>query len=179
MAAIADIMELADMVFCTTTIAASPEVRIFRKRVKLSAIDEAAACTELKIISVFDGEGDVALSGDDSQLPPTVMSDNAKWIDSTRRCNPMSRQGTMLMIHRLREIGFPYWEQTQQMRMAPGQFDPSNSVIYGNRLEYHPSIDLEDELFSLARKIKDWALNLKSNGMKSNDKTLITPGPDH
>merc|ERR1712093_713879 len=70
-----DLMNIADMVLCTTTIAASTETSILRSRAELTSFNEAAACAELEVLAAWS-RGSCILAGDDSQLPPTIMSDN-------------------------------------------------------------------------------------------------------
>jgi len=170
-------MNIADMVLCTTTIAASTETSILRSRAELTSFNEAAACTELEVLAAWSRDSCI-LAGDDSQLPPTIMSDNARWINTVRKCNHLTRQGKIPMIHRLREIGYPYWEQTEQICMAQGQFDIANTVIYANRLTYHDSAKLSYPRFELARKIKQWSQSLNSNCMAASEVSHMSAGPD-
>ncbi|KAH7417757.1 hypothetical protein BKA64DRAFT_700301 [Cadophora sp. MPI-SDFR-AT-0126] len=66
MEVIHDLVGVADMIFCTTTIAASPEATLFRSRAELTAIDEGVACTELEVLSI----GRVTTAS----LPATALS---------------------------------------------------------------------------------------------------------
>jgi hypothetical protein len=170
-----DLMDVIDILFATTTAGASKAGKKFAARAHLCVIDEAGATTELELLSVYrGGSQQLFLVGDRAQLPPTLLSDNAKFADgSNRRVNPFARDGKYPLMSRLMQLGWPYWEQSEQLRMAPGAFKLVNHVTYKNKIEYHSEVDYDQERFSLGREVRDWVESLNIHGLRSEEPTSL------
>jgi superfamily I DNA and/or RNA helicase len=121
------LIDAADMVFCTTTRAASSFVRRFASQADVAACDEAGCATEAEILIIWKGEA-LILGGDPEQLPPPVFTDSVKDSNGTH-VNAFTQQLGKPLMRRFLELNWPHIELNEQKRMPPGQFDLVNEVI--------------------------------------------------
>lgn len=133
----------ADIVL-TLSDGASEEVRKFfapnTKRSVFHECDEAFTATEANMLIVFSkmaASGRIvshSFYGDNQQLGPTILGQaktfNANWPGM----NEFGTQIRTSLMGRLISAGFPLQHLTEQSRMSPIIFAPSNEFLYEDRV---------------------------------------------
>ncbi|PMD33156.1 hypothetical protein L207DRAFT_590222 [Hyaloscypha variabilis F] len=164
----------ADMIFTTTTLAASKPMRKFVASIDITCVDEAASATELEILIGWKG-GPLILAADMEQLLPPVFSEDQKDENGVMINSFVSTLEVPLIRH-LRDADWPYVDLNEQKRMAPGLFGPANHCIYTN-VTMAAGVTINDERFELARKAEAWSQTLSRNGIyaKGENESLRLP----
>jgi GTPase SAR1 family protein len=150
------ILDIADTVFTTPIATTSKWMRSYMRSTRLAIIDEAGATTMADVFLMWDGDDcALILVGDPTQLPPTIMTAIATYLNG-RPTNGFAAQVGSTMMTDLLSNDRPYWRLREQLRVEPGQWDLPNLLSYHGEISVPPIRNLSKQ----AQDFENFAVSL-------------------
>lgn len=128
-----NILAIADIVCSTPAVSCQrPFVWWKEQKARGIAVDEAGAMNRPDLLSVWGNTlTPIVLSGDDDQLPPTVMTEDVMDSEGNFR-NRLALEGKISPLEFFKATGWPIYRLRVQLRMGNGLFDTCHDQVYSD-----------------------------------------------